>query len=105
VSVPRKQVGYVYEANDVWHLRFYTHSDGVRKQRSRKLCAKSVEYPSKESVRPLADAFIATINAANAVNDLQPSHSCPVCGSRCKIRTKQRTRHSQTKSAGVNFAS
>lgn len=85
MSKPRTQRGQVYlERNgESWSVRFYVHEGGVSKRKAHKLCEKSVEYPSKESVRPLADAYMATINTANAVNDAAPGHNCPVCGNRC----------------------
>lgn len=85
MSTPRTQRGYIFEANGAWHLRFNVHENGKRKQRSAKLCGKDDLHPSKDasSVVALADAFILKINQANAVNDAQPGHNCPVCGNRC----------------------
>jgi hypothetical protein len=116
MSAPQTQVGYVYEGGDgkAFHIRFYAHEGGKRKQRSVKLCNKDSEHSSKDapSVVALAEAFIATINTANAVNDLKPSHSCPICGTRCKKNLKGRFTPRQTTSpalstmsAGVSFAS
>jgi hypothetical protein len=67
------------------HIRFYVHEAGVRKQRSSKLCNKDSNHPSVDapSVIALAESFIAKINQANAANDTQPGHNCPVCGKRC----------------------
>src|SRR4030088_2540116 len=86
MSKPRTQRGYVYLERDdkSWFVRFYAHEGGVRKQKAHKLCEKSVEYPTKESVRPIADVFIETINKAYTVNDAQPGHNCPLCGNRCR---------------------
>ena len=80
------QVGYIYEANNGWHLRYYVHEGGVRKQRSSKLCAKDDLHQSKtdHSVLKLAEDFMLKINQANAVNDSQPFHHCVICGYRCR---------------------
>lgn len=92
MSTPRTQAGYVFEANNAWHLRFYVHEDGVRKQRSRVLCPKDNLHPSKDapSVVALAEAFMLKINEANTINDAQPGHSCPICGNRCKRTIEQK---------------
>jgi hypothetical protein len=86
------QHGYVYEANNAWHIRYYVHENGVRKQRSRKLCLKSDLHPSKDApaVLVLAEEFIKTINTANAANDAQPGHNCPICGNRCNRTIQQK---------------
>jgi hypothetical protein len=75
-----------------FHSRFYVHENGVRKQRSRKLCLKGDLHPSKDApaVLALAEEFISTINNANAVNDAQPGHNCPICGNRCKRTVEQK---------------
>jgi hypothetical protein len=82
----KPQAGYVYEANDAWHIRFYAHEGGKSKQRSAKLCAKDSTHPSKvaPAVVALAEAFIAGINTANGLNAAQPGHSCPLCQQRCR---------------------
>jgi hypothetical protein len=86
MSRPQTQAGYIFESGNAWHLRFNVHENGKRRQRSVKLCGKDSEHPSKDSmgVRQLAADLIGKINAANAVNDSAPGHSCPVCGNRCK---------------------
>lgn len=92
MSKPRTQKGYVFEANNAWHLRFYVHENGVSKQRSRVLCPKDDSHTSAEapSVVALAEAFVAKINEANGINDAQQGHSCPVCGNRCKRTIEQK---------------
>jgi hypothetical protein len=84
------QAGYIYERNAAWHLRYNAHEAGVRKQRSRKLCAKDDLNPSKTSQAVLkrAEDLMLKINTANAVNDAASGHNCPLCGNRCK-RTLQ----------------
>jgi hypothetical protein len=90
MSKPRTQAGYVFERYNGWHIRFYVHENGKPKQRSRKLCTKDADHPSKDSpsVVKLAEDLMSKINEANAVNDNHAGHSCPVCGNRC-IRTIQ----------------
>jgi hypothetical protein len=90
MSRPRTQRGYIFEANSAWHIRYYVHEDGTRKQRSEKLCNKDSEHPLKDShsVQLLAANFIRSINAANAENDTTPSHRCPVCKQRCRRTIK-----------------
>jgi hypothetical protein len=87
MSAPQTQVGYVFEGSSekAFHIRFYAHENGVRKQRSAKLCNKDSEHPSKDSpaVVKLAADFILKINEANGLNDAVPGHNCPVCGKRC----------------------
>ena len=82
------QHGYVYEGPNgkSFHIRYYVHEGGKRKQRSAKLCSKDIEHSSKDApyVIALAEAFILQINQANAVNDAQPSHVCPICKNKCK---------------------
>src|SRR6185437_15865775 len=84
--LPQPQHGYIFEMHGAWHVRYYVHSDGNRKQKSRKLCVKDDAHPSKDSpaVLKLAEEFIFKINAANVVNDAQPGHRCTICGQRCK---------------------
>jgi hypothetical protein len=81
----KPQVGYVYEGRDgkAFHIRYYTHDAGVRKQRSVKLCAKDDLHPSKDApaVVALAEAFISKINTANG--EVSPGHNCTICGHRC----------------------
>ncbi len=88
MRIYEQQHGYVFEGqrgNGI-HIRFYVHENGHRKQRSRKLCNKNADTPSVDapSVMALAEQFIARINIANAANDTQPSHRCPLCGYRCR---------------------
>jgi len=88
---PQTQHGYIYERNKAFHVRFYVHEGGVRKQRSYRLCSKDEQHPSKDSpaVIALAEDFMLRINTANTFNDGQPGHNCPICGNRCKRNIKQ----------------
>jgi hypothetical protein len=88
VSTPRPQRGYIFEANNSWHVRFNVHEDGKRVQRSHKLCDVDADHATKESVQGLCDEFMTSINAANAVNDSQPHHDCPICGNHCPRNLK-----------------
>jgi len=94
MSKPQTQHGYIYLGADgkAFHIRYYVHQNGVRKQRSRKLCVKDDAHPSNDApaVIALAEEFMATINAANAANDTQRGHSCPICGNRCKRTIEQK---------------
>ena len=85
MSKPQVQIGHVYERSGAFHLRYNVHENGVRKQKSRKLCDKTDSTPSKDahSVLKLAEDFMLTINAANALNDSFKGHNCPICGNRC----------------------
>src|SRR5579872_2734989 len=62
----RHQRGYIFEANGAFHVRYYTVVDGVRKQKSRKLCDKDRAVgcgsPSAKAVRQLCEDFMRTIN-------------------------------------------
>jgi hypothetical protein len=49
MSQPQTQHGYVYEQGKAFHIRYYVHENGVRKQRSRKLCVKDDLHPSKDA--------------------------------------------------------
>ena len=86
MSQPRKQLGYIFEANNAWHLRFYAHEGGKRRQRSVRLCGKDEQHPSKDAmgVQQLAADFMLSINQANAVNDSTTGHRCPLCNNRCR---------------------
>ena len=86
MSTPRIQSGYVFEANNAWHLRFYAHEGGKSRQRSMRLCGKDEEHPSKDSmgVRQLASDLMEKINQANTVNDAVKGHHCPLCNNRCR---------------------
>src|ERR1700686_330278 len=74
----RHQRGYIYEAFNAFHVRFYLTEivDGkpVRKQRSHRLCAKdrNTGHGAKtaKAVRQLAEDFLRT-----AVNQATPSHA------------------------------
>jgi len=92
MSTPQTQRGYVFLSGKAFHIRYYVHEKGVRKQRSRKLCPKNEQHFSKEapSVVALAETFMATINAANAANDNRAGHNCPICGNRCKRTIEQK---------------
>jgi hypothetical protein len=84
--LPQPQHGYIFESHGAFHIRYYVHSAGKRKQRSSKLCVKNDLHPSKDSpaVIALAEAFIVNINTANIANDMQPFHNCTICGNRCR---------------------
>jgi len=90
--LPQPQHGYIFEMHGAFHIRYYVHSEGLRKRRSLKLCPKNDIYPSKDSpsVLKLAEEFILNINVANVVNDKQIGHNCPVCGNRCKRTIEQK---------------
>ena len=94
MSRPRTQTGHVYLGADEksFHIRFYAHENGVRKQKSHKLCSKDDLHPSQESpsVIALAEAFMLKINQANTANDAQPGHNCPLCGNRCPRTIEQK---------------
>jgi hypothetical protein len=94
MSQPQAQHGYVYLGADgkPFHIRYYVHENGIRKQRSRKLCLKDDLHPSKDApaVVKLAEEFMETINLANVFNDAQPGHNCPICGNRCKRTIEQK---------------
>lgn len=80
-----QQRGYLFARNGSWNIRFYVHSDGVRKQRSQMLCPVDAEHSTKNApaLLKVADAFMNCINASNAVNNTQPHHVCPICKNRC----------------------
>ena len=81
------QHGYIYEdrAGKTFHIRFYVHGSGKRRQRSAKLCDKDSEHLTKDApaVVALAEAFMVKINAANTESDRKAVHNCPLCGSKC----------------------
>jgi len=61
------QRGYVYERNGSFHIRYYTYErNGEHVQKSRWLCDKTEETPSKDSprVQELATAFMQGVNEA-----------------------------------------
>src|ERR1700722_19833303 len=92
MSKPQMQRGYIFERNNAFHVRYYAHENGVRRQRSRQLCRKDEQNCSKEapSVVKLAEEFMLKINLANTFNDEQPGHNCPICGNRCKRTIEQK---------------
>jgi hypothetical protein len=89
---PQIQSGYVFERNSAIHVRYYAHENGIRKQRSHRLCTIDEQHPSKDapSVMKLAEQFMLKINLANTFNDGQPGHNCPLCGNRCKRTIEQK---------------
>jgi len=92
MSRPQRQRGHIFEMHNAFHIRYSVHENGVRKQRSRKLCVKNDLHPSTNSpaVVKLAEDLILKINTANAANDAQPGHDCPICGNRCKRTIEQK---------------
>jgi integrase len=64
---PRHQRGYVYEASGAFHVRYYTAVDGVRKQKSHRLCTKdrATGHGSKsaKAVQLLAEDHMRLVNA------------------------------------------
>ena len=68
--MPRHQRGYIYEAFNAFHVRYYATEivDGqpVRKQRSQRLCekdrSKGFGSPSAMAVRSKCEEFMRTIN-------------------------------------------
>jgi len=92
MSQPQTQRGYVFFSGKAFHIRYYVHENGKRKQRSRKLCVKDELHFSKEapSVVALAEDFILKINLANTFNDDQAGHNCPLCGNRCARTIEQK---------------
>ena len=49
MSKPRNQHGHVFERHGAFHIRYYVHENGVRKQRSQKLCVKDTDHPMKDA--------------------------------------------------------
>lgn len=92
MSKPQTQRGYVFTNGKAFHIRYYVHENGVRKQRSHKLCVKDDLHPSKDApaVIALAEDFMLRINTANAFNDGQPGHNCPICNNRCARTIEQK---------------
>ena len=92
MSKPQTQRGYVYSSGGAWHVRYYAHENSVRKQRSHRLCTIDEQHSLKDSpsVMKLAEDFMLRTNAANAFNDGQAGHNCPICGSRCKRTIEQK---------------
>lgn len=87
----KPQSGYIFEANNAWHIRFYKHSvNGKRTAKSQKLCNKTADTPSKDSLRvqELAANFMRGVNEANASERNGKGHCCPLCGTRCRRTTE-----------------
>jgi integrase len=63
----RHQRGYVYEASGAFHVRYYTVVDGVRKQKSHRLCTKDRATGhgsrSAKAVQLLAEDHMRLVNA------------------------------------------
>lgn len=61
------QAGYVYKNGKYWTLRYYedvlVSGQLVRKQKARKLAPVGDQYPTKTSVKELAESFLAPINS------------------------------------------
>jgi integrase len=55
----RWQQGYLYEANNAWHVRYCVMEQGIRKQKSKRLC--DGDLPNK-IVRQLFTEFMAKVN-------------------------------------------
>ncbi len=57
---PQTQRGYIYDRNCAFHVRYYAHEGGVRKQRSYRLCSMDQDHPSKDApaVIKLAEDFM-----------------------------------------------
>lgn len=76
MAKPRTQRGYLFEASNAFHVRFYTltHGGRHRRQRSRKLCDVAADTPSKDSprVQQLAAEFMQGVNAAVALERSKP---------------------------------
>lgn len=60
------QSGCFYRANSSWHIRYYATRDGVRVQKSRRVCDGS---KSKADARLLAADFLAQINADDKADE------------------------------------
>lgn len=62
----RHQRGYIYEAAGAFHVRYYVTIDGVRRQKSHKLCRKDESqgrgYRTAKAVRELCEDFMRTVN-------------------------------------------
>jgi integrase len=63
----RYQRGYIYEASNAFHVRYYTAVDGVRKQKSHRLCTKDRTTghgsTSAKAVQVLAQLHMREVNA------------------------------------------
>src|SRR5258708_27168865 len=87
MSRPRTQTGYVFEANNSWHLRYYLYSEkGKRIQKSHKICDKGESTPSKDSLRvqELVMNFMRGVNDAVASERSGNGHCCAFYGERCR---------------------
>jgi integrase len=62
----RHQRGYIFEASNAFHVRYYAICDGERKQLSHRLCTKDRDTgcgsPSAKAVRQLCEDFLRTVN-------------------------------------------
>jgi integrase len=69
----RYQHGYIYEASNAFHVRYYVTVDGVRKQKSHRLCTKDRNTGcgsrSAKAVQQLAEAHMRTINTDQPANE------------------------------------
>lgn len=63
----RHQRGYIFEAHGAYHVRYYVTVDGVRKQKSTRLCTKDRSTghgsASAKAVRTLCEDHMRSINA------------------------------------------
>ena len=63
----RHQSGHIYERHGAFHVRYYTVEDGVRKQKSHRLCTKDRDTGhgsrSAKAVVLLCEDFMRTVNA------------------------------------------
>ena len=64
----RHQRGYIFEASNAFHVRYYAMVDGVRKQLSHRLCTKDRTTghgtPAAKAVRAICEEFMQTVNAS-----------------------------------------
>jgi integrase len=69
----RHQRGYIYEAFNAFHVRYYTTIDGVRKQKSHRLCTKDRNTgcgsASAQAVRNLCEDFMRTVSQTQQTSD------------------------------------
>jgi integrase len=65
--VTRHQRGYIFEASGAFYVRYYVVADGVRKQKSHRLCTKDRQTgcasTTAKAVLLLCEDFMRTINA------------------------------------------
>ena len=67
------QRGYIFRSGGSWFLRYYEPALDGRKQSCKRLASVD-DYPTKSSVRSLADKILSPINA----NQMQPESSIPI---------------------------